>query len=288
MLAYAVAPRAVNAWDRSQDKLPPVDVNEILLQIEATGRPTQRVAALRQSMGLPLNNPGFERTLKEKGYWPADARPLDFDISDLLYMQPRMERGTVYGLLMGLTLKDIARHFDYSTNQIWLYARSVKERLHMLADFLGATGDADPEGQIKTEDILTAMGATGNEGRYRRCSLLGIPDGPFILRKDFRPLWLRLPRWEDVPHHYVYQLQTYVTPDTLRTYFQGPMPNPDAWNAPDSEWVNETTARQVLRVTLGEFTGFVSRRELRPHLIPGKKGTWFKRSDVEALRRPAG
>lgn len=280
MLALATAPRYRSPWDCSQDKLPPVSLEDLLLEIEASGRPAHRQATIRKAMGLPLTNPALERKLKEMEFWPADARPLDFDVADVIYMLPRPERATVYGLCLNIHRQAIGKALGIGPAMVYVYRDYAKRHLRTMAGFFSERDGGDD--LIHARDIIEALGYPGNYSKSWIADNLQLP-WPGIARSEFKTAWLQLPRCEDLPIDYLHQLGGHATADTRRTYFPVHLlSEPQRPVAPGPEWLTEDQATAYLGARPGEVNKAVEKHRLTPHLIPFYKGTWFNRADLDA------
>ena len=54
------------------------------------------------------------------------------------------------------------------------------------------------------------------------------------------------------------------------------------------EWLSLKEAAHYLRVSRRTMYNLMDRGVLRCHEIPGLRGRWFKREELDALRRPGG
>lgn len=214
-------------WDCRGEKLPPVDLDELMLRVEAYGRPLHRVAAARRAMGLPVTDRSIELKLKNLLLWPAEAAPLPFDAADLLYMLPKKERVTVYGLLMGLAPKAIARQMGWTIDAVAYAKTSAWCRWIDLAKCLGLKpGSTNPEERLSSETVKKALGYNGPSYARELAQNLGVwhfgrrewVDG-YIRQGDFFTVWSAAPRWEECTVWYIAETKTRVTDETYRMLY---------------------------------------------------------------------
>lgn len=210
-----------NPWDTRGEKLPPVDLAQVLLESDAYGRPLHRIAETRRALGLPTTNQALERRLQELDLWPTEAQPLPFDIADVLWMLPKNERTVAYGLISGMDVSEIAKQTGIKQGTIYSYVRVIQQRWIRLADFLGvirvqSLGEVDEP--LKVNDVTQALGYPGRTYVMDLVFKLGLWNGG-LYRRDFFTVWQNATRRDDLLSWYVSEIKEFVTEETYLLHF---------------------------------------------------------------------